>query len=38
MKYDGIPLLIYNDDVVVVKRYFDPYDARIASHFMLSQS
>ena len=24
--------------VVGVKRYFDPYDTRIASHFMLSQS
>ena len=23
---------------VGVKRYFDPYDTRIASHFMLSQS
>ena len=23
---------------VRVKRYFDPYDTRIASHFMLSQS
>ena len=38
MKCDDIPLLIYNDDVVGVKRYFDPYDTRIASHFMLSQS